>query len=37
MSSIARDMTGTSYCTFAETWSVWILSLAILPKLKDKT
>jgi len=24
------------YCTFAETFSGWILSLVVLPKLKDR-
>ena len=37
MGSVSRHMTGTPYCTFAETLSGWSLSLAILPKLKDRT
>jgi len=37
MSSVARDMTGTSYCIRAETLSGWVLCLVVLPKLKDRT
>ena len=37
MSWVAQDITSGSYCTIAETLSGWILSFAILPKLKDRT
>jgi hypothetical protein len=37
MIQVAQDMPSASYCIYAETLSGWILCLAVLLKLSDRT